>query len=69
MLFGGLFGGLGPSKWKTNTLIDTTHPKSWGFAIGALNFWHKKDTIPGPWAEIFDLYAVRKVELYVKISE
>ena len=67
----GIFAGLGPSTATTSTLIDEKpHGNgNWFFAVGALKFWHKKDTIPGPVAKTHDLSAVRKVELFVKVSE
>jgi len=67
---GGIFSGLARSSATTSTLIDETDSHSnWYFAVGALHFWHKADTIPGPVAETSDLSAVKKVELFVYIFE
>ena len=65
---GGSFTGLALSS-SGFTLIDKTPSHShWFFAIGALQYWGGKDTIPGPhnsngWAD-----AVRNVELFVKTA-
>eukprot|EP00091_Calanus_sinicus_P000622 TRINITY_DN10538_c0_g1_i1.p1 TRINITY_DN10538_c0_g1~~TRINITY_DN10538_c0_g1_i1.p1 ORF type:complete len:207 (+),score=44.02 TRINITY_DN10538_c0_g1_i1:516-1136(+) len=68
---GGIFGGLGLSPpSSSDTLIDETPSHgNWYFAIGALNNWHKKDTIPGPVSSTSDLAAVKKVEMFVRISK
>eukprot|EP00092_Neocalanus_flemingeri_P029421 GFUD01031946.1.p1 GENE.GFUD01031946.1~~GFUD01031946.1.p1 ORF type:complete len:379 (-),score=91.19 GFUD01031946.1:217-1326(-) len=65
---GASFGGLGLSPSSGLTLIDETPLKSsWYFAIGATQYWHKKDTIPGPPnSRGSDFAAIRKVELFVK---
>merc|ERR1711892_1197864 len=67
---GGTFSGLGLSPQSFgSTLIDETPSHGyWYFAIGALQYWHKNDTIPGPWHGEADLAAVKRVNLFAKIA-
>lgn len=68
---GGTFSGLGlsPPSFGSTLIDETPSHGNWYFAIGALQYWHKDDTIPGPRHGDTDLAAVRRVELWVKTSE
>ena len=61
--------GLSPPSFGSTLIDDEPSHGHWYFAIGALKYWHKNNTIPGPWNMDPNLAAVTKVNLFVKISK